>query len=138
MTIYLYNNRRISIALTGKKQSEATKQKKREKQSRVNNPFYGKHHDYETRKIMSDKKKGLYDGAKHQRAYAIVQLTLDGKFIKEFGCAKEASDILCIKRRGIGRCISGELKQSHGFKWMKATDYYATHTNNKSHTPIKE
>lgn len=21
-----------------------------------------------------------------------------------------------------------EIRQSHGFKWMKATDYYATHT----------
>ena len=120
--------KKLSIALTGKKQSEETKQKKREKLSGVNNPFYGKHHDYETRKIMSDKKKGLYDGAKHPRAYPIVQLTLDGEFIKEYGCAKEAANELGINRRGIGRCISGELKQSHGFKWMKATDYYATHT----------
>lgn len=121
--------KRISIALTGKKQSEETKQKKREKQSGVNNPFYGKHHTEETRQVMRDKKIGLYKGSKHPRAYPIVQLTLDGEFIKEYGCAKEAANELEIERRCIGRCVSGELKQSHGFKWMKSTDYYATHTH---------
>ena len=113
--------------------SDESKQKlseaKKGKYCGENNPMWGKHFTEEQKRKMSDKKKGLYDGAKHPRAYPIVQLTLDGEFIKEYGCAKEAENELGINHRGIGRCVSGKLTKSHGFKWMKATDYYATHTS---------
>ena len=111
------SKQKMSEAKKGNHLTKEHKRKMSEAKKDENNPMWGKHFTEEQKRKMSDKKKGLYDGAKHPRAYPIVQLTLDGEFIKEFGCAKEAANELGINRRGIGRCVSGELKQSHGFKW---------------------
>ena len=123
------SKQKMSEAKKGNHLTEEQKRKMSEARKGENNPMWGKHFTEEQKRKMSDKKKGLYDGAKHPRAYPIVQLTLDGEFIKEYGCAKEAANELGINRRGIGRCVSGKLTKSHGFKWMKATDYYANHTS---------
>ena len=122
------SKQKMSEAKKGNHLTEEQKRKMSEARKGENNPMWGKHFTEEQKRKMSDKKKGLYDGAKHPRAYPIVQLTLDGEFIKEYECAKEAANELGINRRGIGRCVSSKLTKSHGFKWMKATDYYATHT----------
>lgn len=48
---------KLSMLNRGKRYSEETKRKKSEKQSGVNNPFYGKHHTEETKRKLSEKAK---------------------------------------------------------------------------------
>ena len=94
--------KKLSIALTGKKQSEETKQKKREKESGINNPFYGKKHDYETRKKMS---------------IPIAQYTLEGKFVRDWIGAMEVKHVLGYTQACITACCRGRQKTAYGFKW---------------------
>ena len=94
--------KKMSIALTGKKQSEETKQKKREKESGVNNAFYGKKHDYETRKKMS---------------IPITQYTLEGKFVRDWIGAMEVKHVLGYNQGCITACCRGRQKTAYGFKW---------------------
>lgn len=94
--------KRMSIVHTGRKQSEEEKQKKREKESGVNNPFYGKTHDYETRKKMSK---------------PIIQYTLEGEFVREWIGAMEVKHILGYNQGCITACCRGNQNTAYGFKW---------------------
>ena len=62
-------------------------------------------------------------GAEHHSSISIVQLTLDGKFIKKWSCAAEVKRELGINSSSIIQCCKGKLKSAGGFKWMYASDY---------------
>lgn len=47
----------------------------------------------------------------------IVQLTLDGKFVKEFRSQQEASRITGIQQSDISRCCAGRRKSTKGYTW---------------------
>ena len=47
----------------------------------------------------------------------ILQLSLDGKLIKEYLSASEASRITKLNRSCISKCCRGEFKQFRGFVW---------------------
>lgn len=51
----------------------------------------------------------------------IIQLSINGEFIREWSCAFEASDVLNIS--GITACCRGRQKTCKGFKWMYKKDY---------------
>lgn len=54
----------------------------------------------------------------------VVQLTLEGKFIKIWDSIKEASDSLGLNSSSISKCCKGErLKKTGGFKWKYYEDY---------------
>lgn len=67
-------------------------------------------------------KIGLIDnmGEKNGRARAVVQYAKDGKFIKKWGTAKQASLELNINNSHIGECCKGERKKAGGFVWKYA------------------
>ena len=48
------------------------------------------------------------------------QYDLNGNFIKQWDCIKDAMDELNICRSSIHRCCTGKFKQSHGFVWRYA------------------
>jgi len=48
----------------------------------------------------------------------ILQLSIDGEFIREWSCASEASDTLNIDNSGITKCCKGKQQSSKGFKWI--------------------
>lgn len=48
----------------------------------------------------------------------IIQLSIEGVFIKEWPSVKEASKTLKINRTGISNCLSGKTKSSAKFKWI--------------------
>lgn len=63
-----------------------------------------------------------YDGGVERRAAAynkpIRQLTMDGRVVKEYISAKDASTQTGIGRTGISRAARGVMHQAGGFKWQ--------------------
>lgn len=68
-----------------------------------------------TRKVMSEK-----------NSKPIVQLNLDGSFVKEWKSAKEAQNN-GYKANDIRACVRGKQKTSRGYKWMDLEEYQKLH-----------
>ncbi len=62
-------------------------------------------------------------GAEHHRSIAIVQLTLNGQFIRKWGAAIEAARELGITNSSINKCCRGKQKSAGGYKWMYLSDW---------------
>ena len=62
-------------------------------------------------------------GADHPNAIPIVQLTLDGKFIKKWSCAAEAGRELGFSNGHIISCCRGTQKTAYGYRWMYYDDW---------------
>lgn len=89
----------------------------------------GKKHSNEWKKHMSEIMTGkkLSENVKKLlsklKSKPIVQLTLDGKFIKEWASSTEAAATLGFNHSNISACCNGERKTHKGFKWMHKSDY---------------
>lgn len=128
----------VSEMLTKRWKDENYRNNFSKKMKGENNPFYGKKHSKESLKANSEWHKKYGSGVNHPMygrtgrdnplSMPIIQLSIEGAFIREWSCAKEAADNLGANRKTINECCNGRIQTSHGFKWMKATDYYATHT----------
>lgn len=86
----------------------------------------GKHRSEETRnKIRETLKNGASSGFWQKgelsgMSVPVVQLTLDGEFVKEWPCISEAHK----EHKGhIGQCCRGERETAGGFKWKYKKDY---------------
>lgn len=108
-----------------------------------NVPMRGRHHSDETKKIISNKvklalanedirkmlsnmKKGLYDGDKNPQygsGETVVQLTLSGDFVAEYISGFDAYLKTGINYASIYRCCVGDQLTSGGFIWMHKKDY---------------
>lgn len=62
-------------------------------------------------------------GAEHNSSISIVQLTLDGKFIRKWGAAMEVERKLGIANSSINKCCKGKQKTAGGFRWMYYEDW---------------
>lgn len=62
---------------------------------------------------------------KDNKIKPIVQLSLEGKFIKEWSSSVEAEKYLKIKRKNISQCITGRNKTAGGFKWLTKEQFEA-------------
>lgn len=62
-------------------------------------------------------------GSEHHNSIQIVQLTLDGKFIRKWSCGLEVKRELGISNSDISSCCRGKRSKAGGFKWMYASDY---------------
>ena len=47
----------------------------------------------------------------------VIQLTLDGKYIKQFPSIKNAAESLGKKTQGIQQVLNGKYKTAYGYKW---------------------
>lgn len=56
-------------------------------------------------------------------AIPIVQLGLNGRFIKRYDSATEAEDSINIKRGAITRCCKGTRKSYNGYIWIYENEY---------------
>jgi len=56
--------------------------------------------------------------AKENRVKPIIQLGIDGSFIKEWKSAVKASEILKIGNKTISNCVTGRSKTAGGYKWV--------------------
>jgi len=61
--------------------------------------------------------------AEHNRSIPIVQLTLDGQFIKKWACGSDASRELGINQSSITECCRGRYKSAGGFCWMYYSEW---------------
>ena len=71
-----------------------------ERHSGENNPMYGKF------------------GKEHPRSKQIIQLTLDGEFIKIWGSVAEIQRELGCHQSSISKCCKNKLKSTHNYKWQ--------------------
>ena len=98
-----------------------------------NHHLYGKHHTEETRKKMSEARKGKYIGENHpnygkygensSRAIKVVQLTKIGEFIRVWGCAKQAQEEIGVYNTSIIACCKGKRKTAGGYCWCYYNDW---------------
>lgn len=79
----------------------------------------------EQKKNQSEKMKGRYKGNKWG-SKKIIQLTLDGIFVREWDAIKDAADSFGVSSSAIWNCLNGkcQVKSIKGFKWKykKETD----------------
>jgi len=62
------------------------------------NTMWGKKHKESSKKKMSDKKKGIYDGVKNPRSRKIFEYDTNNKIIREWAYCKECADFHNISR----------------------------------------
>lgn len=101
-----------------------------------NNPMYGRKFTEEHRQKISRALKGrkMSEEQKEKRrgrtgalspvAKRVVQLSLEGKFIREFESITEAAKQTNATRQHISKCCNGERQTCGGYKWKYADDYY--------------
>lgn len=113
-----------------------------------NHPMWGKHHSEKTKKKMSEsmsnawtderrrefgksrtgEKHPLYGkfGKDHNRSKAVVQLTLDGEFVKRWDSMTDVSKRLGYSQGNISQCCKGKYKSAYKYKWVYESDYKGT------------
>lgn len=79
------------------------------------NPMYGKNHSEETKKKMSETRKGMYEGEKNPRHKEVAQFDFNGNLIKIWKYIGEAEKELKIY--SISACCRGKRKSAGGFIW---------------------
>lgn len=102
------------------------------------NPMYGKHHTEETKRLLRERFSGensTWYGRHHteeskQKAHnsctwkvPIVQLTLQGEFVREFDSYTEAAKNVDGDPSPIICCCNGDMKSAYGFIWVKRENY---------------
>jgi hypothetical protein len=60
---------------------------------------------------------GKFNGA-HAKSIPVVQMTLGGRFVRTWTCAKEVERVLGYNSSNIRACALGISKSSNGFKWV--------------------
>lgn len=88
------------------------------REENCNNPLSRKHYRENNCKPTLGK-----FGAEHNRSIPIVQLTLDGQFIKKWDAAMGVQRELGINQGCITSCCRGKLKSAGGFKWMYYSEW---------------
>lgn len=109
------------------KHSEETKEK-------IGNARRGAHHTEEAKRKMSEahlgkelsaehieKLKTAQFGAKHHRARAVHQYTLDGEFVDRFDCIRDAARKFNIPNQNISKCCQGKRSYAGGYRWEYAS-----------------
>nr|WP_319268334.1 NUMOD4 domain-containing protein [uncultured Draconibacterium sp.] len=62
-------------------------------------------------------------GANYSGSKSVVQLDMDGNFIKEYGSLREAARNTTATSINISFCCRGKYSQSGGYKWEYKSDY---------------
>lgn len=76
--------------------------------------------DYEDESIRQER---INRAINHEGGRPIVQLTIDGQFIKEYQSIKIASKDFNNGESNIGACCRGKQETAYGYKWMYKEDY---------------
>lgn len=108
------SKKRMSEAQKGKVISDETRRKMSEAQK-------GKHPSKETLKKLSE----CHKGTKNYKARAVVKLTLDGEFIKEWSYIRDNELLSNFNPSLIVACCKGKRKHHKGYKWMYKEDWEA-------------
>ena len=93
--------------------------------------FKGKHHTEESRKKMSEAKKGKFIGDKNpmygvrveKNLRKVIQIDeITGNIINSFECVKDAAESVRCAPTNISACCRVKLKRVKGFIWKYASE----------------
>lgn len=84
---------------------------------------YGTRNKRHSEKINSEPIKQKMIDSKRGTMKPVIQLTLDGEFVKEWESMKEVARVFGIHRSGIQHCCKGKQKTYKGFIWKYKSDY---------------
>lgn len=117
--------------------SEEAKRKQREAQSGEKSSWYGRKHTEEAKQKIRNKKIGMQasqetknkmsqqrQGKNNYDAKPIVQLTMDGEFIRDWEYLRQAAKELNISESGICQCCRKQRRFANGYRWIYAKEYY--------------
>lgn len=104
--------RKISLHLTGRKNSDETKKKRAESMKK----------NWEEYKIIGKVRK--------TRGYPVFQYALNGKFINKYNSVKEASLHTGASASHISSVVYGKRNKCGGFLWSKYYSEYIINNNN--------
>lgn len=90
--------------------------------NRISALHKGKTIPEEYRRKISNSLKGRFVWGKNPFAVAIVQLSLNGDFIREWGSVAEA--LRELKINNVSAVLNGVQKKAGGFRWVYKKDYY--------------
>ena len=105
---------KISKSLKGRKFTEEHSKKKSLSQTGEKNHRYNKKASAETKKKMSESQR---KGKDHEWSVKVVQMDLDGNFLKVWDSFSEIKKELGFHHSTISDCCRGKQKQSKGYKW---------------------
>lgn len=73
--------------------------------------------------VFSEERKKNISISKYK---AVVQLTKEGEFIKEWPCIKDAAQFLSCNQNCISACVTGVNKTGKGYKWVYKNEYISS------------
>ena len=101
-----------------------------ETRRKLGNVRRGAHHTEEAKRKLSEahtgktlseehiaKLKEAQFGAKHHRARAVYQYTLDGEFVARFDCISDAARKVDAPNQNIVKCCQGKRAHAKGYRW---------------------
>ena len=68
--------------------------------------------------FSDEHKKKISEAQIGNRGILVIQMSLDGDFIKEYVSLNQAAKQNNISRRNISRCCNGIYRQANGYKWI--------------------
>lgn len=89
-----------------------------------NNPLSVKHYSENAHKPMLGK-----FGADNHSSISIVQLSLDGRFIKQWAAAAEVEREIGIFHQSIAKCCKGKYKSAGGYRWVYDSEFQNSSEN---------
>lgn len=105
------------VNFKGQHHSEDTKAKLRDLMSGRydgnKNPFAGKHHTEETRQKLSDK-----------QSQPVNQYDMQGRFIRQYGSASEASAAIGVSVTSISYATTGKTRFAGNYLWKKTSEEF--------------
>lgn len=114
--------KKLSIANKGRKPTDECRRKSIE--ASMGNKFrLNKFHSVEVRNKISigTKNSSSFQESMKNKRISILQLDLQGNFIREWTCCLEAAETLKISKGNITSCCKGTRNQTGGFKWKYKT-----------------
>jgi group I intron endonuclease len=96
-----------------------------------NHPWLGRNHSEESKRKMSESQTGKMVGADNPRAEPVVQLSLEGEFIKKYDTLTDGAYSISnsASTGAISRCCSEDLKTIYGYIWIYEKDYNIEYVN---------
>lgn len=110
----------------GRKHSDKFKKWISQKNRGQNNYMYGKHHTEETKKKISNTKKGCTSpnkgkfGSNNPCSKSVVAIDDNGAEVMRFGSIVEAAQYIGKYPSGIQSVLSGKQKTSGGYRWRRS------------------
>ena len=93
-----------------------------------NNPMWNKKHTDSAKKIMSEKKLGLYKGINNPRSKVIYQYDKNLNFLKKWDYAKECADFYKISRGNISTASKFNSNKSKEDKYITCSGFIFSFT----------